>query len=69
MHGITEKYVAYIAPRSGAVVDGDFDKLSLGNDNGFLWDNIKPGPTEALREDELPKESTSEVGVIHDAFQ
>lgn len=64
IHVIAEKYVSYIAPRSGAAVDRDFDKLSLGNDNGFLWDIIKPGSTEALKEDELPKESTSEVGII-----
>jgi RNA polymerase II C-terminal domain phosphatase-like 1/2 len=59
--GIAEKYVAYIAPRSGAV-DGDFDKLSLGNENGFVWDIVSSGANELLREDGLPKESTSEVG-------
>lgn len=61
LHCLAEKYVAYIAPRSGAV-DGDFDKLSLGNENGFLWDIVSPGTNELLREDGLPKESTSEVG-------
>lgn len=59
--GIAEKYVAYMAPRSGAV-DKDFDKLSLRNENGFLWDDVKPGSTEPRREDELFKESYSEVG-------
>lgn len=67
MHGIAEKYVAYIAPRSGAV-DRDFDKLSLGNDNGFLWDVINPGSTELLKEELLPNESASEVGNLDDAF-
>ncbi|XP_059462490.1 RNA polymerase II C-terminal domain phosphatase-like 2 isoform X2 [Corylus avellana] len=61
LHSLAEKYVAYIAPRSGAV-DGDFDKLSLGNENGFLWDIVSPGTNELLREDGLPKESTSEPG-------
>ncbi|PON43526.1 Double-stranded RNA-binding domain containing protein [Parasponia andersonii] len=64
LHNLAEKYVAYIAPRSGAAVDRDFDKLSLGNDNGFLWDIIKPGSAEELREGELPKESTSEVADV-----
>ncbi|KAM6574279.1 hypothetical protein CsatA_022606 [Cannabis sativa] len=64
LHNLAEKYVAYIAPRSGAAVDRDFNKLSLGNENGFLWDTIKPGSTEAVGEDELAKESTSEASDI-----
>lgn len=67
VHGIAEKYVAYIAPRSGAV-DKDFDKLSLENNNGFLFDINDPGSTELLKEDELPKESAPEVGILDDAF-
>lgn len=67
MGEIAEKYVAYVAPRSGAV-DKDFDKLSLGNENGFLWDTVKPGSTELIRQDEVPKESTPEVGILDDAF-
>lgn len=66
LHGISEKYLAYIAPRSGAV-DRDFNKLSLGTENGFLWD-VNPASSEALREDGLPKDSTSEVGIPDDAF-
>lgn len=61
VRGIAEKYVAYITPHSGAV-DTDFDKLSLGNENGFVWDTVGPGSAEVLTEDGLPKESTSEVG-------
>ncbi|XP_062095251.1 RNA polymerase II C-terminal domain phosphatase-like 2 [Humulus lupulus] len=64
LHNLAEKYVAYIAPRSGAAVDRDFNKLSLGNDNGFLWDTIKPGSTEAVKEDEPAKESSSEASDI-----
>ena len=42
-YGITEKYVAHVEPQCRAV-DKDFDKLSLGRDNGFLWDvvNLEP---------------------------
>ncbi|XP_021289619.1 RNA polymerase II C-terminal domain phosphatase-like 2 isoform X3 [Herrania umbratica] len=58
LHNLAEKYVAYIAPHSGAV-DRDFNKLSLGTENGFLWD-MNPASSEALREDGLPKDSTSE---------
>lgn len=64
---IAEKYVSYIAPRSG-VVDRDFDKLSLGNENGFIWDIAGPGSNE-LQKDGVPKESTSEVGISDDAFR
>lgn len=67
MGGIAEKYVAYVTPRSGAV-DKDFDKLSLKNENGFLWDTVKPGSTEPTGEEDVPKESTPEVGILDDAF-
>ncbi|OMO97574.1 hypothetical protein COLO4_14551 [Corchorus olitorius] len=59
MSGIAEKYVAYTAPRSGAV-DRDFDKLSLANENGFLWD-VNPASNEAVGEDGLNKDGTSEA--------
>lgn len=67
LHNLAEKYVAYVTPRSGAV-DKDFDKLSLKNENGFLWDTVKPGSTEPTGEDDVPKESTPEVGILDDAF-
>lgn len=57
-----EKYISYVAPRSGAV-DRDFDKLTRGVENGFIWDTINPGSDELPVEDGLSKESTSEVGV------
>ncbi|KAM5560389.1 RNA polymerase II C-terminal domain phosphatase-like 2 [Rosa sericea] len=60
LHSLAEKYVSYIAPQSGAV-DKDFDKLSLGNENGFVLDIVGPGSAEGLTEDGLPKESTSEA--------
>ncbi|XP_022742342.1 RNA polymerase II C-terminal domain phosphatase-like 2 isoform X3 [Durio zibethinus] len=66
LHNLAEKYVAYIAPRSGAV-DRDFNKLSLGTENGFLWD-VNPASNEALREDGLPKDNSSE-GVWARNFQ
>ncbi|MBA0753785.1 hypothetical protein Gogos_021764 [Gossypium gossypioides] len=60
-----KKYVAYIAPRSGAV-DRDFNNLSLGTENGFLWD-VNPASNEAIKEG-FPKDNTSEVGIPDDAF-
>ncbi|XP_038720593.1 RNA polymerase II C-terminal domain phosphatase-like 2 isoform X3 [Tripterygium wilfordii] len=54
LHSLAEKYVAYIKPQSGAV-DKDFNKLSSGNQNGFLWDTVNPGSYEhdgSLDEDE-----------------
>ncbi|KAL5806939.1 hypothetical protein ACOSQ3_029823 [Xanthoceras sorbifolium] len=62
---LAEKYVAYITPHSGAV-DTDFDKLSLRNQNGFLWDN-DPASNEGLREDGLHQESIPEVADVEPA--
>lgn len=61
LHSLADKYVAYTTPHSGAV-DKDFDKLSLSNENGFLWDTTSAGSSELLMEDGLPKESISEAG-------
>lgn len=54
-----DKYVSYVAPRSGAV-DGSVDKLSLGNEIGFLWDTVDP-ESDQLVNAALSKEGTSEV--------
>ncbi|GAV75470.1 dsrm domain-containing protein/NIF domain-containing protein [Cephalotus follicularis] len=60
LRSLAEKYVAFIAPRSG-IVERDFDKLSLRNENGFLRDDFDPGSNEVLREDGVPIESSPEV--------
>ncbi|KAJ7961255.1 RNA polymerase II C-terminal domain phosphatase-like [Quillaja saponaria] len=65
LRSLAEKYVAYMEPRSEAV-DRDIDKLSLGNENGFLLDVVNPGLDELQREDGFPNESTSEVGIPDD---
>ncbi|GKV06006.1 hypothetical protein SLEP1_g17945 [Rubroshorea leprosula] len=69
LHSLAEKYVAYITSRSGAVKK-DFDEVSLGNENGFLWDLVNPGAgsNDVSREDGLPKEKTPEVGISRDAI-
>ncbi|KAM0991453.1 hypothetical protein ACFX13_010008 [Malus domestica] len=59
LHSLADKYVAYLAPRSGAV-DRDLNK---GNENGFLLDMVGPGSAELLR-DGLPKERTSEAAEV-----
>ena len=48
-------------------MDRDFNKLSLGTENGFLWD-VNPASNELLREDGLPEDNTSEVRIPNDAF-
>ncbi|XP_044494702.1 RNA polymerase II C-terminal domain phosphatase-like 2 [Mangifera indica] len=63
LHSLAEKYVAYVTPRSGAV-DRDFDKLSLENENGFLWETVNPESDEGPKEDELRKESTPEAADV-----
>ncbi|TQD81042.1 hypothetical protein C1H46_033395 [Malus baccata] len=59
LHSLADKYVAYLAPRSGAV-DRDLNK---GNENGFLLDMVGPGSAELLR-DGSPKERTSEAAEV-----
>ncbi|KAI4353294.1 hypothetical protein L6164_002253 [Bauhinia variegata] len=63
LRSLAEKYVAHMEPQCKAV-DKEFDKLSLGHENGFLWDAVDPEPLEMLREDGLPKESASEASDI-----
>ncbi|KAJ6968868.1 hypothetical protein NC653_036750 [Populus alba x Populus x berolinensis] len=57
---LAEKYAAYVSPHSGAV-DGDFDKLSIGDENGFVWDITSPESSDLVREDGSAKERPSEV--------
>ncbi|KAI5561247.1 hypothetical protein BDE02_16G102300 [Populus trichocarpa] len=57
---LAEKYAAYVSPNSGAV-DDDFDKLSIGNENGFVWDISSPESSDLVREDGSAKERPSEV--------
>jgi len=52
LHGISDKYAAHMKPLLGPGVDADLDKLSIGGENGFLWDNVAP---------EVKKESKWEV--------
>ncbi|XP_044480786.1 RNA polymerase II C-terminal domain phosphatase-like 2 [Mangifera indica] len=60
LHRLADKYVTYITPHGGAV-DRDFDKPSLENENGFLWDTVDPESDEGPKEDQLRKESIPEA--------
>lgn len=44
-------------------MDKDLDKLSLRNENGFLWEVIQDGPVVRPKEEDFPNESFPEVGV------
>ncbi|MED6124498.1 hypothetical protein PIB30_059479 [Stylosanthes scabra] len=57
---LAEKYVAHMEPQCRAV-DCEFDKLSLGHENGFLWDEVTPESSEQQRKEGLAKESASEA--------
>lgn len=56
-----DKYISYVTshPR---VADKDFDKISVENENGFLWDTVN-NMDERSVEDRLPQVNVSEVGV------
>ncbi|KAL2626732.1 hypothetical protein AAZV13_07G129200 [Glycine max] len=60
LRSLAEKYVAHVEPQCRAV-DKDFDKLSLGCDNGFLWDVINPESSEPQPEDGVSRENASEA--------
>lgn len=60
LHSLADKYVAHQGPATGDGMDRDFTKLSLGNENGFLWDVTIPGTEKG---DGLLKEGSNEVEV------
>ncbi|KAK7395125.1 hypothetical protein VNO78_15667 [Psophocarpus tetragonolobus] len=60
LRSLAEKYVAHVEPQCRAV-DREFDKLSLGRDNGFLWDVVNPESSELQTEDGAPKENVPEA--------
>ncbi|XP_014514152.1 RNA polymerase II C-terminal domain phosphatase-like 2 isoform X2 [Vigna radiata var. radiata] len=60
LRSLAEKYVAHVEPQC-RVVDREFDKLSLGRDNGFLWDVVNPESNELQTEDGVPRENVSEA--------
>nr|GMC91940.1 RNA polymerase II C-terminal domain phosphatase-like 2 [Ipomoea batatas] len=65
LHNLAQKYVSYVESQNGAV-DKDFDKISPGNENGFLWDPLSPGDEKSV-EGTLSKDNASEVGVCDEA--
>ncbi|XP_022966543.1 RNA polymerase II C-terminal domain phosphatase-like 2 isoform X2 [Cucurbita maxima] len=42
LHNLADKYAAHMKPLLRPGVDVDLDKLSIGGENGFLWDNVAP---------------------------
>ncbi|TKY65861.1 RNA polymerase II C-terminal domain phosphatase 2 [Spatholobus suberectus] len=64
LRSLAEKYVAHVEPQCRAV-DREFDKLSIGRDNGFLWDVVNPESSELQAEDGVPRENASEVRIFY----
>ncbi|GAB4857336.1 hypothetical protein Ancab_015244 [Ancistrocladus abbreviatus] len=63
LHSLADKYIAYVAPQT-SVVHQDFDKLSVTNENGFIWDDISPESDELSTDEKIPKESSSEAAEL-----
>ncbi|XP_020553536.1 RNA polymerase II C-terminal domain phosphatase-like 2 isoform X1 [Sesamum indicum] len=63
LRSLADNYISYISPHSKAV-DNDFDRLLLEKENGFLWDIVKPGSEAPQVNNGLPKQNTSEVGIL-----
>ncbi|XP_029124826.1 uncharacterized protein LOC114915031 isoform X2 [Cajanus cajan] len=55
-----DKYVAHVEPQCRAI-DREFDKLSIGHDNGFLWDVVNPESSKLQAEDGVPGENAFEA--------
>ncbi|KAG6603590.1 RNA polymerase II C-terminal domain phosphatase-like 2, partial [Cucurbita argyrosperma subsp. sororia] len=61
LHNLADKYAAHMKPLLGPV-DTDLDKLSIGAENGFLWDTVAPAVNELPKEEDvLHKEKNSEA--------
>ncbi|GAB4833973.1 hypothetical protein Ancab_032223 [Ancistrocladus abbreviatus] len=63
LHSLADKYLAYVAPQTG-VVQRDFDKLSIRNENGFIWEDAGPESDELSTDEKMPRESTSEAAEL-----
>ena len=59
----SEKYGAHVSPHPGAF-DRDFDKLSIGYKNGFVWDITNPGSSDVVQEDGLARECPPKVRIF-----
>lgn len=57
-----DKYAAHIKPLMGPM-DADLDKLSIGVENGFLWDTAAPAVNELPEEELVHNENNSEVRI------
>ena len=62
LRSLSEKYVTHVEPQC-RVVDREFDKLSLGHDNGFLWDVVNSESNEMQTEDGRLRENAPEADV------
>ncbi|KAL3327286.1 hypothetical protein AABB24_035116 [Solanum stoloniferum] len=65
LRNMAGEYVSYITSHPRAA-DKDFDKISVENENGFLWDTVNHVDEPSV-EDRLPQVDVSEVGVNGDA--
>lgn len=59
LRNLERNYISFIAPNSGGM-NKEKDKLSLGNENGFLEDIIDPASNELSDHDHLHGANTSE---------
>ncbi|CAK9319881.1 unnamed protein product [Citrullus colocynthis] len=60
LHNLADKYAAHIKPLMRPM-DADLDKLSIGVENGFLWDTAAPAVNELPEEELVHNESNSEA--------
>ncbi|XP_059305403.1 RNA polymerase II C-terminal domain phosphatase-like 2 isoform X1 [Lycium ferocissimum] len=66
LRNLADKYISYITSHPRGAADKDFDKLSVENENGFLWDTVNHVDEQSV-DDRLPQVKVSEVGVNGDA--
>ncbi|XP_050945279.1 RNA polymerase II C-terminal domain phosphatase-like 2 isoform X2 [Cucumis melo] len=61
LHNLADKYAAHIKPLMGPM-DADLDKLSIGVENGFLWDTATPAVNELPKEEDVWHKENSPEG-------
>ncbi|GAB2273527.1 hypothetical protein Dimus_008318 [Dionaea muscipula] len=59
LHSLADKYLAYVAPHTDSFHQ-DVEKLSIKNENGFIWDEIISESEELSMHEKLSKDSSSE---------
>ncbi|GAB2263711.1 hypothetical protein Droror1_Dr00025845 [Drosera rotundifolia] len=60
LHSLADHYLACMAPRNKDNINQDVEKLSISNENGFIWDEIQSEHEELTVHEKMSKERSAE---------